>query len=61
MTTLQTFENDIIAFIKSHPYTQEQDASVEVTQNPREDKTTIDMHTVDGDYEAIQIILNYIP
>ena len=60
-TTLTKFENDLIKFIRSHPYTKEQDAPVEVIKLPREDKTKIELHTVNGDYEQIQIILNYIP
>jgi hypothetical protein len=57
MATLKTFENDLINFIKNHKYTKEQEAELET--HSTEDGTTITIHTVDGDYERIQITIEY--
>ena len=59
---LLNFETEIIRFIKNHPYTQKlADGHITIERDPECDRTTIQLHTVDGEYEKIQISLNYIP
>lgn len=57
--TLSKFERDLIKFIKSHPYVIQENANPEVTQ-PDKDSRKISLHTVDGDYERIEIDITYI-
>lgn len=60
MLTLEKFENDLINFIKSHSYTKEQQAEPEVIRVPEDDFTKITLHTPNGDYEEIAILIKYI-
>ena len=59
---LSNFEAELIQFIKNHPYTQKlADGYITIEHNPEYDSTNIELHTVDGEYERIQISLNCIP
>lgn len=60
LCNLDKFEADLIAFIKSHPYTVTQNANPEVAINQETGEPTIQLHTVNGEYERILIKLIYI-
>ena len=55
---LTKFEADLKQFITEHPYNKFEDTTPEIT--PTNHGYTINIHTVDGDYERIQIDIAYI-
>lgn len=58
--SLQQFEDDLINFIKSHPYLAEQETEPIISTSPKSDRIFIQIPTVDGDYELINITIQYI-
>ena len=60
--TIEQFTQDLTQFIKDHPYTQElADGDIDISEDPSWDRTTIELHTVNGEYERIAIIIQGIP
>lgn len=62
MNTIETFISEIQTFILQHPYIKEQNASYEITFSGeyQGDQTKMEITTVNGEYEQIQIIINLI-
>lgn len=54
------FENDLINFIKNHKYIKEQESDVVVNLENESDSILIEIDTINGDYESIEILINYI-
>ena len=62
MQRLDLFENDLIEFIRNHPYTKKvSDGEVHVERIPKRDKTNIVLSTVNGEYEQLVISIIGIP
>jgi hypothetical protein len=60
MAITQTqFTEDLKAFILNHEYSKTLEP--EVLEIPQKDTIEILLHDPDGDYEALQIIINGIP
>ena len=58
MKNLKDFETDLQNFIKEHSYLKEQNALIEISEDI--DSFSISIQTTDGDYERIEIKVNYI-
>ena len=55
MISTQQFINDINEYIKNHNFLKQYDIEAE-----EDDQSNLELHTVDGEYERIQIIYNLI-
>lgn len=60
ITTIEQFEEELKDFIINHRYVIQEDADPQINDNPQGDNVTIDLHTVDGEYERIRISIDYI-
>ena len=49
------FIKDLLKFIETHPYTIQEDAEPDVEGEAQDDDITINLHTVDGEYEQVII------
>jgi len=55
---IQVFEDELIQFIKDHQYVKEQDADPGVIRE--NDGITVNLHTVNGEFERVVIRMDYI-
>jgi hypothetical protein len=58
--TINQFESDLIKFINNHKYIEQEQSTPQLDFNPGEDRTDISLHTVNGEYERINITINKI-
>jgi hypothetical protein len=55
---LEKFENDLMEFIKKHPYTTSHQAFVQGSEPGK--SFFAELHTVNGEFERLEIKINYI-